>query len=40
MAGTRILAWKKWSGEEAKAIFETFGLTGPTWDIPTNAARF
>jgi hypothetical protein len=33
-------AWKKWSGEEARAIFEKFGLTGPTWDIPTNAARF
>ena len=32
--------WKKWSGEEAKAIFERFGLTGPTWDIPTSAARF
>jgi hypothetical protein len=32
--------WQKWSGEEAKAIFERFGLTGPTWDIPTSAARF
>ena len=32
--------WKKWSGEEAQAIFEKFGLTGPTWDIPTSAARF
>ena len=32
--------WKKWSSEEAQAIFEKFGLTGPTWDIPTNAARF
>lgn len=33
-------AWKKWSSEEAKAIFERFGFTGPIWDIPTNAARF
>lgn len=32
--------WKKWSGEEAKAIFEKFGLTGSTWDVPTSAARF
>jgi len=31
---------EKWSGEEAKALFERFGLTRPTWDIPTNAARF
>jgi hypothetical protein len=33
-------AWKKWSSEEAKAIFERFRFTGPIWDIPTNAARF
>lgn len=32
--------WKKWSGEEARAIFEKFGLTSPTWDVPTSAARF
>jgi hypothetical protein len=32
--------WKKWSSEEARAIFERFGLTGPTWDIPTSTARF
>ncbi len=33
-------AWRKWSSEEAKAIFERFGFIGPIWDIPTNAARF
>jgi hypothetical protein len=33
-------AWEKWSVEEAKAIFEKFGLTGPIWDIPTSAERF
>ena len=32
--------WKKWSGEEAQAIFERFGFNGPTWEIPTTTARF
>ena len=32
--------WKQWSSEEARAIFERFGLAGPTWDIPTSTARF
>jgi hypothetical protein len=33
-------AWKKWSADEAQAIFEQFGLIGPVWDIPTGVARF
>lgn len=32
--------WKKWSGDEALAIFSRFGLTGPIWEIPTSSARF
>jgi hypothetical protein len=33
-------AWTKWSADEAKAIFEQFGLTGPVWDIQAGTARF
>ena len=32
--------WKKWTMEEAKAIFDRFGLTGPIWDISMSAKRF
>ncbi len=31
---------RKWTADEARAIFARFGLTGPIWDIPTSAARF
>ena len=33
-------AWKKWSADEAQAIFGKFGFTGPIWDLPTGAGRF
>lgn len=33
-------AWKKWSVEEARAIFERFGFTGATWNVPASPARF
>ena len=32
--------WKKWTTEEAKALFEQFGLSGPIWDIPVSESRF
>lgn len=32
--------WTKWSSEEAKAIFDRFQLTGPTWEISVAATRF
>lgn len=33
-------AWKKWSNEEARQIFEEFGLSGPIWHIPASTERF
>jgi len=32
--------WVKWTAAEAQAIFEGFGLVGPTWEIPTSSSRF
>lgn len=32
--------WTKWSAAEAKALFERFNLSGPTWDIPATSSRF
>lgn len=32
--------WRKWTAEEAKAIFDRCGLTGATWEIPVSEARF
>jgi hypothetical protein len=32
--------WKKWSADEARAIFTKFGLTDAIWDLPTGGARF
>lgn len=32
--------WTKWSPTEAKEIFSTFGLSGPTWEIPDLGDRF
>jgi hypothetical protein len=32
--------WKKWSASEARAIFATFGLSGPTWEVPDSGDRF
>lgn len=32
--------WTKWTALEAKALFERFHLTGPTWEIPAAASRF
>lgn len=32
--------WKKWTIEEAAALFEKFGLDGPTWELRTTDGRF
>jgi GNAT superfamily N-acetyltransferase len=32
--------WKKWSLEEAQAIFESVGLTGEFWRLPTSPGTF
>jgi hypothetical protein len=32
--------WVKWTAEEAKNIFERFGLVSPTWNIPPTSSRF
>jgi hypothetical protein len=32
--------WKKWTAEEAAAIFARHGLTGPIWEIPVSKGRF
>ncbi len=33
-------AWRKWSVDEARALFERFGLTGPIWQLPAATGRF
>jgi Alkylmercury lyase len=33
-------AWRKWTASEAREIFERFGFTGPTWDLPAAKSRF
>jgi hypothetical protein len=32
--------WRKWTAAEARGIFERFGLSGATWDIPAADERF
>jgi hypothetical protein len=32
--------WRKWTGEEAKQIFEGVGLSGPFWSLDSGAGRF
>jgi hypothetical protein len=32
--------WRKWSVEEARALFVQAGLTGPFWDLPSEPGRF
>ncbi len=32
--------WRKWSVDEARAIFERVGLTHPTWALPDAEGRF
>ena len=32
--------WRKWSSEEAAALFQRHGLAGDTWAIPASADRF
>ena len=32
--------WKKWTLEEAKAIFDQFDLTSEIWNIPASGSRF
>lgn len=32
--------WRKWTTEEARAIFARFGFTGPIWQLPASAERF
>lgn len=32
--------WRKWTGEEAREMFQRHGLTGDTWAMPATTARF
>ena len=32
--------WRKRSVDEARALFEGFGLRGPTWELPSSSGRF
>ncbi len=32
--------WHKWSLDEARAMFQQFGLTGPIWQLPQQTGRF
>lgn len=32
--------WAKWSGDEARAIFQRFGLSGDTWQLEASTGRF
>lgn len=33
-------SWRKWTSEEAAAIFARQGLNGPIWEIPVTKGRF
>ena len=33
-------AWTKWTTDEARALFQRFGLTSPTWALSVTAERF
>ena len=32
--------WQKWTAEEAKALFEQYGLNSSIWEIPVSTGRF
>ena len=32
--------WTKWTGAEAKTIFQRFGLTSNTWELEASGRRF
>jgi hypothetical protein len=32
--------WRKWTTEEARELFQRFGLTGPIWNLPPSDTRF
>ena len=32
--------WKKWTIDEARAIFERLGLRGDSWQLPAAAGTF
>jgi hypothetical protein len=32
--------WRKWTTEEARAMFQRFDLRGPIWDLPITNERF
>src|SRR5678815_1305609 len=32
--------WRKWTIDEARAMFSGVGLTSPTWDLPSAGGRF
>ena len=32
--------WKKWTVDEAREIFERFGLVNRIWEMPKNSGRF
>lgn len=32
--------WRKWTADEARAMFARHGLDGPIWDLPASDGRF
>ncbi len=32
--------WRKWTSDEARALFARFGLTGDVWALPASGERF
>lgn len=32
--------WHKWSIDEARELFQQFGLQGPIWELPVQSGRF
>jgi hypothetical protein len=32
--------WRKWTVDEARSIFDRFGLDGPVWALPSGEGRF
>ena len=36
----RSADWKKWTTDQAREIFERFGLKGPIWELPRSGNRF
>ncbi|WP_425148341.1 hypothetical protein [Deinococcus sp.] len=32
--------WRKWTTDEARAIFQRHGFGGPIWELPSGGERF